>query len=678
MALRRICGFTLAVLLPCAGQTPQSSTQALAPNGLADASLEDLMNIEVTSVSKKAQRIGSTAASVFVITSEDIRRSGITILPELLRLAPGVQVARLSSGQWSIGIRGFSDEFSNKLLVLVDGRSVYNEFLSGVVWDTLNIPVDDIERIEVIRGPGAAMWGTNAVNGVINIITKSAKDTHGGLVVAGGGSEATSNGSVRYGGQAAPGADYRVGVQNTTTDPFQIINSASPSVGWVSHSGDFRLDWDISPKDSLLVSGAIFDTSIGVMVPSGTLASPNAPPANDQISTTGGAVNVRWQHVLSDTSSIEVRFSYDHLLQKDPQLPNSTNFLNYGFQQHVQVGSRNDVIWGVTFNDGDFRVTPGPVIHFNPASGSRDELALFVEDQIALIPDKLSFIAGVQGSHVSNVGYVIQPTGRLLWTPTPILSTWVAVSRADRTPDIYERTLDLVQPPLEIPSGSPLVPPLLGIVNVTGNPATRAETVLAYEAGQRFQVAKQISFDVSTFYNVYHHLTTLETGAPVLEFSSGMPYLLIPTTFGNQFHGNSYGTEASATWSASSRWRMTGGYTWLLTNRVPYVYSTAVVSEDGPNDMTPHDQWVLRSNFDLTRKIQIDTAFYYTSATLDTAIPQHLRGDLHIDWRPNSKIELSMGVQDAFEANHLEALATRFGQTSQIPRNFYGKLTWRF
>jgi iron complex outermembrane receptor protein len=303
--------------------------------------MEELMNIQVTSVSKKAQSLSSAAASVFVISAEDIRRSGITVLPELLRLAPGVQVARLSSGSWAIGIRGFNDEYSNKLLVLVDGRSVYNEFYVGVFWDTLNVSVDDIERIEVIRGPNAAMWGTNAVNGVINIITKSSKSTHGGSVTGGAGSEGSAE-TVRYGGELAPGANYRIGAQNSQFDPLQILTSISPSRGWINRSGDFRVDWDISSKDSLLVSGGLYQSNLGVVVPQATISSPTAPPADDRIITDGGDVVARWQHLFSETSSIEVRFSYDRMSRNDPQTTARINTLDYGFQQHVLAGSRNE------------------------------------------------------------------------------------------------------------------------------------------------------------------------------------------------------------------------------------------------------------------------------------------------------------------------------------------------
>jgi iron complex outermembrane recepter protein len=667
MALRFTCA--LALLGMFAPLRAQST--------LADRSLEELMNIEVTSASKKTQRLGSIAASAYVISAEDIRRSGISILPELLRLAPGVQVARLFSGSWAIGIRGFNDEYSNKLLVLVDGRSVYNEFYACVFWDTLNLAVEDIERIEVIRGPGAAMWGTNAVNGVINIITKSAQTTQGISITGGGGSGGGNAESVRYGGEASPGAYYRVGAQNTDYDPLRLLSSTSPSHGWVNRSADFRLDWDISDHDSLLVSGAIYQSDLGVMVPSGTITSPDAPPADDTIKSDGGNFLARWQHIVSETSSIEVNFSAEHMLRNDPQTTAIFNSYNAGFQQHLRVGSRQDVIYGFTAREVTYQTTPGAFLHFNPDHGDHTEVALFVQDEISLVPNKLSFIAGVQADHIETIGYAVQPTGRLLWTPSLSLSTWIAVSRAERTPSLYDRGLNFYEPPIVVPSGSPYIPSFLGIVNVVGNPTNRSETVLAYEAGQRVQANKNISFDFSTFYNVYQHLVSATTGAPVLLFASGMPYLEIPVTSGNQRNGESYGAEFATTWNATSRWRLTGGYNWLRVETRPFAGDTNL-DELRTSLATPHHQWQIRSNFDLTRTIQIDSALYYTAAMVGTNIPQHLRGDLRIGWRPRPKIELSVGVQDAFEANHVEYESTRFNQISQVPRNFYGKLTWRF
>ena len=634
------------------------------------------MNIEVTSVSKKAQRLSSTAASVFVITAEDIRRSGITGLPELLRLAPGVHVARLSSGSWAVAIRGFNDEYSNKLLVLVDGRSVYNEYYSGVFWDTLNIPVDDIERIEVIRGPGAAMWGTNAVNGVINIISKSAKVTAGLMISGGAGSAANSTADLRYGGEAA-GMSYRVGAQNTEYDPFQILASPSPSRGWINRSGDFRVDWNFSGKDSLEVSGGLYETSLGIVVPNGTIASPNAQPADDRIDTNGGNVVARWRHVVSETSSIEVHFSYSHLVLNDPQIRNDIRTLDYGFEQHARLGSRHDLIWGATFRDDDLLSVPTPSLRLNPMNASRDEIAVFAQDEIALVPDKLRLIVGAQISHTETLGYAVQPTGRLLWTPSLTLSTWIAVSRAERTPSLSDTGLDYYEPPIAVPSGSPTVPSLLTVPHVMGNPKERSETVLAYEAGQRVQASRQISFDLSTFYNIYDHLTSLTPGTPVLLFSSGVPYLEIPLATTNQRHGESYGADLAATWAASSRWRLTGGYNWLRVETHDYAGYTGV-DLVRTSSATPHHLWQARSNFDLTRRIQIDAALFYTAAMLQTEIPQHLRGDLHISWRPIPKVDFSIGVQDAFQANHVEYESTRFHQISQVPRNFYGKVTWRF
>jgi iron complex outermembrane receptor protein len=413
------------------------------------------------------------------------------------------------------------------------------------------------------------------------------------------------------------------------------------------------------------------------MVPDATIASPTAPPADDQIVTSGGNVLARWQHVFSETSSIEARFSSQRMFRDDPQTTFDVNTLDYGFQQHKVLGSRQDVIWGVTFRQDSMNSTPTPALRLNPLNDRRYEAALFAQDEISLIPDKLHFIAGMQASRTENFGYALQPTARLLWTPTATLSTWIAVSRAQRTPSLSDVGLDLTQAPVAVPSGSPFVPPLWAVAKVLGNPLTRSETVLAYEAGQRLQANKRLSFDLSTFYNVYQHLIGTNTGAPVLQFNSGMPYLVIPVTSSNDRHGESYGAELAPTWTINDRWRLTGGYSWLRVETRPYAGDTNL-DQYRTSSATPHHQWEVRSYFDLTRTVQIDTALYYYAAMLQTGIPQHLRGDLRIGWRPSPKVELSIGVQDAFEAYHLEYESTRFNQISQVPRNFYGRMTWRF
>jgi iron complex outermembrane receptor protein len=413
------------------------------------------------------------------------------------------------------------------------------------------------------------------------------------------------------------------------------------------------------------------------MVPSETVVSPNAPPANDSIGSNGENILARWQHIVSETSSLEVSLSGEHMWRNDPQARGIFNSMNAGFQHHLRVGSRHDVIYGFTARDVSYQTTPGAVLRFIPASDNHDEEALFAQDEIALVPDKLRFIAGVQASHIESIGRAIQPTGRLLWTPSKSLSSWIAVSRAVRTPSLYDRGVDYYFPPVVVPSGSPTVPSLLGVVNFTGNPSNRTETVLAYEAGQRVQATRQISFDVSTFYNVYQHLVSATTGTPILAFASGVPYLEIPVSTGNQRHGESYGAELATTWNPASRWRLTGGYNWLRVETQAYAGD---INADTlrTSQATPHHQWQVRSNLDLTRTIQIDSALYYTAAMVGTNIPQHLRGDLRIGWRPKPKVELSIGVQDAFEANHVEYESTRFNQMSEVPRNFYGRLTWRF
>ncbi len=365
------------------------------------------------------------------------------------------------------------------------------------------------------------------------------------------------------------------------------------------------------------------------------------------------------------------------IFRNDPQTIAHIQTIDYGFQQHTLIGSRHDIIWGFTFRDDDFHSTPTHALRLNPLNDSRDEIAVFAQDEISLIPGKLHFIAGAQESHTESIGNAFEPTGRVLWTPTEALSTWIAVSHAQRTPSLDDRGLELYQAPIQIPSGSPLFPWLWAVPHVTGSPTARSETVLAYEAGQRVRASRQMSFDLSSFYNVYQHLSSFSVGTPVFQYSSGMPYLEIPTVAGNKRHGESYGAELATTWNVASRWRLTGGYSWLRVETRSY---PGDVSNDAlrTSAATPHHQWDIRSNFDLTRKIQLDAALYYTAAMLQTGIPQHLRGDLHIGWRPMPKIEFSIGVQDAFEANHVEYESARFNQLSEVPRNVYGRLTWRF
>src|SRR5580704_7667403 len=345
MALRQLGGlFLVGISVHCAGQTPASPVA----NGLADASLEELMNIEVTSVSKKAQRLSSTAASVFVITSEDIRRSGLE-LPEVLRLAPGVQVARVEAGRWAVAIRGFNNDFSNKLMVLIDGQSVYSELNPGVMWDMVHVAPDDIERIEVIRGPNAALWGENAVNGVISIITKSAKETQGGLITSEAGSETEGSGTARFGGELGSKAFYRIGGHYSDVAPLIADGAATSAYGWTSSSLDFRMDWNPTATDNVLVSGQGYHSVLGHDVTNPSAVNPFPAVIDAHESSFSGNIMARWQHDISEQSSVEWRISWDHMDYGDANVPQRATTVDVQFQHHVALGERNDLIWGLEY-----------------------------------------------------------------------------------------------------------------------------------------------------------------------------------------------------------------------------------------------------------------------------------------------------------------------------------------
>ncbi len=653
------------------------------------------MNVQVTSVSKRGQRLGKTAASVYVITAEDIRRSGLSF-PEILRLAPGVQVARSSSGSWAISIRGFNDDSANKLLVLVDGRSVYNELASGVDWDRLAIPPADIERIEVIRGPGAAIWGTNAVNGVINIITKSAKDAQGALITAEAGSAPEFSASGRYGGSIGSNAYYRIGIQDNDTAAFTSTDGQKPADGWNNARANFRIDWNASKADTVLLAGVVYRSEVGHEYPTQPAGEPFPAILEAPTTDLAGSLLARWEHKFSNGSDATGQFSWERSQNSDVQTPLSYDIVNAAFHQHSTAGERHELTWGVNFHESLYRFDappqqqpatflPAPFLPapFLPAPflyaaqrlpNVNDALfAVFGEDQITLVEDKLELIVGAQLSRGDSAGFQIQPTARLLWTPAANLSTWAAISRAVRTPSIYERSFD------GIVTATPIQPPLYAFVHLTGDPNFRSESVLAYEVGQRLQIGPRLSLDASAFYNVYQHLASVTTEQAIFIPGSGQlpPYLEIPTVFGNRRYGESYGGELSSTFNANNRWKLTGGYSTVLihTNSYPGIYSDDSLRTEGGS---PEHEFQIHSYLDLTSKVQLDSGIYYYGAMPLLGVPRHLRGDLRLGWRPDERWEFSAGVQDAFDPNHLEYISSRFNQLVEVPRNCYGKVTWRF
>ncbi len=655
---------TLAVF--AAGQPAQ-------PDDLTQATLEQLMNIQVTSVSKKGEQLSRTAAAVFVITAEDIRRSGFNSLPEVLRLAPGVQVARAESGTWAISIRGFNDDFANKILVLIDGRSVYNAVFGGILWQFEQVPLESIERIEVIRGPGAAMWGSNAINGVINVITKPAAQTQGGLATAEAGTEKETTNGVRYGGQIGDNASYRISGAFARHDPYVDSNGAEDSQHSFTNGGvDFRLDWKPTPSDTLSILAQAYEYSLGHPLLDPSPANLNPAEVDAQEKSSAWSVTSQWDHTVSDASSLQLLASVSGLHSGDANLPVDVRIADLDFHYHVALGKRNDVIWGISVREEQYRLTPHLTWNLAERVYNRNHAELFAEDEMALVPEKLTFIAGVRWGWNDVTGFETQPTARLLWTPAPKLTTWAAVSQAVRTPDLVTLGIDAFL------GSTPIQPGLVGLLELKGDPKAESEPMIAYEAGQRVQVGKRVSFDLSGFYNDYRRFSCEVNLSPYFVPATGgdAAYLELPIQFSDGCRAVSYGAELSTTWKVSDRWRLIGGYSWLRVHVHPKdSQSIQLAHYEGTS---PHQQSLLRSELDLTRRIQLDTALYVYGAMPQIGIPRQIRPDARLGWKISRNVDLSVGVQDATRPYAAEFLSTRLMEILQIHRNFYGKLTWRF
>src|SRR5882762_5609441 len=415
---RLLLGLVLVLLAePAFAQQPDSAAQALKR-----LSIEQLMNLEVTSVSKRPERLAQTASAIQVITQEDIRSSGASSLPEALRLASNLQVAQLDSRQWAISARGFNSTSANKLLVLIDGRTVYTPLFSGVLWDVQDVLLADVDRIEVISGPGATLWGANAVNGVINVITKDAKDTGGLLVTAGGGTEVRRLGSARYGGGLGAHARYRIYGKAFSRDSSLLPNGQDAADAWHMGQGGFRLDWDASASNRLGLQGDWYDGRI-------------AQPSPGHIAVSGGNVMAKWAHPISAKSDVTAQAYYDHTHRDIPgTFGEDLDVYDVDLRHHAVLGARHDVVWGVGYRLINDHVTNTAALAFLPPHVARQWFTAFVQDEIPLRGEGLHLTLGTKIEHNDYTGFEIQPSGRVNWTFSPSHTLWAAISRAVRTP----------------------------------------------------------------------------------------------------------------------------------------------------------------------------------------------------------------------------------------------------
>lgn len=637
---------------------------------LAELSLEQLMDIPVTSVSKKPSRLSESPAAITVLTQEDMRRIGATTIPEALRVVPGMNVARINANEWAVSSRGFNSQYANKLLVLVDGRSAYTPTFAGVYWHSLDLMLEDLDRIEVIRGPGGALWGANAVNGVINITSKSARDTQGLLVNTAFGTDLQPLSNLRYGGQLGTNLYFRLHGQLLNHDSFEMTDGSDAGDDWTSGRGGLRLDWHPTDRDQLTLDASFSLSRIGQQYLEPTLIPVAGMEVHEEENDNrSGHVLGRWERAVSEDSGVSFQFYWDHFDHTFTGAREVRDTFDIEGQHHFPLGTRQTLMWGVGYRYAPARHESTEASRWLTAA-SHDQLAgLFLQDEITLVEDRLKLTLGTKLEHNDYTGFELQPSGRLLWTPHERHTLWGSVSRAVRTPSRFEKSLISDQVAFQPPASPPV------LISVLPAEEIEAEELLAFELGYRVEVGRQLTFDVAGFWNHYDHLITYSPGAPEFTSDPAPPHLLVPLQGRFANSGETYGVEIGAQWQPFEAWRIAAGYSWLHLRLNP---------EQAPENESPQHQVQLRSSLNLTRDLALHGAAYYVDevtvglANGSAEIPAYVRVDAGLTWRPKPWVEFSIWGQNLFDDAHTEFPSYHAAGITEIPRSVYGKLSLRF
>ena len=663
----------LIVLLVLAGLVKQSfadpQNDQANDKPLKQLTLAELGNVEVTTTSKEPEEVWNTPAAVFVITQEDIRRSGATSIPEVLRLAPGVEVARVDSDHWSVGIRGFGAVLASKLLVLIDGRSVYTPLFAGVYWQAQATPLEDIERIEVIRGPGGTIWGANAVDGIINIITKSAKDTHGALASLGGGNVDQGTSGFRYGDANSRGFNYRV--YGMGFDRGAEFHPAGTNFDeWRMGQAGFRTDWDGGTRDTFTFQGDIYSEGAGEATTYALYSPPSQVNACGTADLTGGNLLGRWKRVLNEGSDFQLQAYFDRTNHFEPEFGETRDTFDVDFLDHLTLPGRQNFLWGL-----GARVSPSnliqlvPSIDFLPQHQTDLIYSGFVQDEIAFFNHRLSLTVGTKLEHNNYTGFDVQPSGRLLWNRTPRESLWGSVTRAVRTPSRLDEEIQLTD--------FATVTPLPVYLRVSGNPQFQSEELIAYETGYRRLVTPHFYVDVALFYNDYNDLYSFQVGTFFLETSPSPVHAILPLLTSNGIRGTTKGFEVSPDWKPVNGWELRASYSYLDMELENKPGSNDPTSVPGYQGSSPRHQVVIQSFVNLPKKLEFDQTYRYVSALPGQTVASYQTMDARFGWHITRELELSVGGQNLLQP-HFAQYGGDPGGPVEVKRSAYAKLVWRF
>lgn len=647
-------------------------------------SLEDLMEQRVSIVTKSEQALSGTAAAVFVINAEDIRRSGAANIPEALRMAPGLQVTQMNPHDWNVSIRGLNDQASNRILVLVDGRNVYSSLTAGTYWrDLQGIPLETIERIEIIRGTGGTIWGMNSMNGVINIITRSALQSQGGELTAGGGSLQRGFGRFNYITPVGENANLRSYGSYFNVSGVKGDNNfyGQAGDGWLAGA---RFDWDNKENDKVMMDASWNENSSEESGKLTMLTAPYFKWLNSQrLSSQSGHFLTRWEHQVNEQNHWAIRASYTHNNSQHFQLPQvTTDTLDLDFTHHFAFDERNHIVWGGGYRRTDDDVLGSTLLSFLPQSAHQDLYNAFLQDEITLDDEKRwHFTLGSRFEYYSMTRFEVEPSGSLSWQIDNKHTLWANVSHAIRTPSrgqtgdvnvLLFNSMRDVSSKLSIPV----------MLKGTGKNGIDAENSTTYQIGWRGMFS-DFTADVTAFYANYNDIISIQSsGQPVVNNSLGFPAVIVPWLANNMLYAQSYGAELSLNWQMTSYWRNYLSYSFFKLDSQPYAGVSSVFYDVNRHEKSvPENQISLRNSFNVTREIDFDIWWRYTSSTITNQrfIDDYFNADARIAWRPVKNLELSLVGQNLIQSQHIEYQGDFFmPRATFVPRGLYAKFDWQF
>jgi iron complex outermembrane recepter protein len=679
----------------CPGGTDALSEHSSAWDELTTLSLEELMGIEVTLASRKEEKLFETAAAIWVITREDLRRSGVTSIPEALRLVPGMQVGRIDASKWGISIRGFADRFAQKLLVLIDGRSVYNPLFAGVYWEVQDLLLEDVAQIEVIRGPGATLWGANAVNGIVNIITRSARDTQGSLVTVGAGTEERGFGGVRYGGMLGEEGHYRIYAKAFSRDSFVDATGKPGNDDWQMARSGFRGDWQLGEKSELTVQGDLFTGDVGQTLRFPLLEPPFGRLIVDDTGMSGRNLLGRWQRSLERSGDLQLQLYCEQYARVDSLGDWDYAIYDIDFQHRFSWRARQEIVWGAGYRLSRDETGASVKFHFDPASDSAHLVSAFAQDEITLADNRLHLILGSKFEHNPYSGFEYQPNARLLWKPRTWQTVWLSATRAVRTParaDVDVRLNVATFPTAEVlPSAPSDAPPAVAVI--LGDRSLGAEKLFSLEAGYRFSPASAFFVDLAVFYNDYDDLRAGRAVLPYLDESADPPRFVFELPAANLMKGRTRGGELAVDWQLPERLgRLRAAYTFLDLDLD--LDASANIESKFLESGSPSHQFFIWAALNPRSDLQVDGIVRFTGGLPKRTDQQQLpyverlpdRGvdrygelDLRLAWRPKRGLELAVVGQNLLADQHREAVDTLLDtQSTRVQRGVYGAITWGF